>query len=80
MYNRGNFFAFPEGFEYHLTVNVKPTDRKSGSAGMPRPISSLYLVCRLLLEKKKETRRGCWEVSDDSGSPTMNSLFLYFFF
>jgi len=25
MYNRGNFFAFPEGFEYHLTVNVKPT-------------------------------------------------------
>ena len=29
-------------------------DRKSGSAGMPRPISSVYLVCRLLLEKKKK--------------------------
>lgn len=25
MYNEGDFFAFPEGYEYHLTVNVRPT-------------------------------------------------------
>src|SRR5437763_6908815 len=44
-------------------LNVPNPDRKSGSAGMPRPIS--YAV--FCLKKKKENRKGRWLMKEAKG-------------
>src|SRR5205085_3314635 len=49
-----NFTRRQVAIQNRVASNIgisQSTDRKSGSAGMPRP----DLVCRLLLEKKKES-------------------------
>ena len=54
--------AFPYDYYYGVKINVNVADTKLERVGRPEPVSythlrahetSLHLVCRLLLEKKK---------------------------